>query len=308
MILCTLILESSTISRTQIIMATFINISLDEKYKNHIEKGFDIMKDVDFALSSYNKESPIYMLNRDKKAKIGRYTYEALLLSQKLYKNSNFYFDITIGSITKNLYHFGEDERVPTAQELESAKVDFMGISFNENEAYLENGITLDFGGMGKGFGVDKVAQYFRDEGIDSARISASGDIRCLDICSVDIKSPFKDAILASFKTSAADLGITTSGNYNRYVLSTKNNHLINPKSKKSQLKFISITLVGKLSSTELDAYATAISVMPIKKAYEFLDSLDVSYLVLQSDGKLKVSSNSDKYINNLIVNYAIKK
>ena len=95
-------------------------------------------------------------------------------------------------------------------------------------------------------------------------------------------------------------MGITTSGIYNRFVASTKNNHLINPKLKKSQTKFVSITLIGELNSSELDAYATASSVMPLKKAYEFLDSLEIAYIVLQSDGELKISSNISKYTTDL--------
>ena len=289
-------------------MSTFVTISVDIKDKRYIEHGFKIMKDVDFALSSYNKKAPIFKLNRDKKVKIDTYTYEAFKLSQIFYKKSNAYFDITIGSITKDLYRFGENERVPSNKSLEDAVVNFNGIHFSKEEASLEKGVKVDFGGMGKGFGVDRVAEYFRVNGIKEVRISASGDIRCLNLCYINITNPSSDDILASFKTVKKDLGITTSGNYNRFVKSTNNNHLINPKTKKPQIKFISITLIGELSSCELDAYATASSVMPMKKAYEFLDALGVAYIVLQSDGELKISSNISKYTTSLVVNYAVKK
>ncbi len=283
-------------------MSTFITISVDEKDKDFIEHGFKIMKDVDLALSSYKKNSPVFILNRDKKVKISNYTYEAFRLSEIFYKKSDGYFDITIGSITKDLYRFGEDERVPLRGELADAKVSFSGVHFNEDEASLDEGVKIDFGGMGKGFGVDRVAEFFRANGVKDARISASGDIRCLGLCSIDIQNPFSEDVLASFKTTKKDLGISTSGNYNRYVESTKNNHLINPKLKESQTKFTSITLVGKLGSCELDAYATASSVMPMKKAYEFLDYIGVAYIVLQSDGELKISSNISEYTSYLLM------
>jgi len=282
-------------------MSTFITISVDEKDKNLIENAFNIMKDVDSSLSSFKKNALVYKLNRDRRVKPDKYTYEALKLSKVFYEKSDGYFDITIGSITKDLYHFGEDERVPVPNELLDAKVSFSGVYFTKDEVYLKKGIKVDFGGMGKGFAVDKVAEYFRANGVKDARISASGDIRCLGSCLIDIQNPFNDAILLSFETSRSDFGITTSGNYNRYVKSTKYNHLINPKSKKSQTKFVSITLVGDISSSALDAYATASSVMTKKKAYEFLDSLDVGYIVLESDGVLKISSNISKFTKNLI-------
>ncbi|PHQ64690.1 MAG: thiamine biosynthesis protein ApbE [Sulfurimonas sp.] len=288
-------------------MGTFITISVDAKDKHLVEHGFKIMKDIDESLSSYKKSAVIYRLNQDKKVKLDSYSYQALKQSKELYKKSDGYFDITVGSITKDLYRFGEQERVPSSQELSDAKVSFRGIHFNKDKAYLDRGIKLDLGGMGKGFGVDKVAAYFRANNI-KARISASGDIRCLDICSIDVKNPFSDDKLLSFKTSKKDLGITTSGNYNRYVNSTENNHLINPKLKRPQTKFVSITLIGSISSSFLDAYATASSVMPPEKAYEFLDSLELAYIVLQSDGEMKISSNIHEYTDSLIMNDAVKK
>ncbi len=120
----------------------------------------------------------------------------------------------------------------------------------------------------------------------------ASGDIRCLGICPIEIHNPLSKTPLLSFTTKEPDIGISTSGNYNRYVKSKKNNHLINPKTKHSQNNFISITLISHLPNADLDAYATASSVMPKQKAYTFLDSLDLAYVVLESDKKKVVSKN----------------
>ncbi|MCW8894467.1 MAG: FAD:protein FMN transferase [Sulfurimonas sp.] len=301
-------LEAKTLSRTQVIMSTFVTISVDEKDKNYIEDGFDIIKDVDLSLSSYNPKAKIFLLNKNRHVELDNYSLEALKLSQKYYIKSDGYFDITIGSITKDLYRFGEAERLVSIQELKSAKVDFKGLHVQNNKASLDAGIKVDLGGMGKGFAVDKVAQFFRNSGVKNATISASGDIRCLSTCSIDVQDPFGEGILLSFETAKKDLGITTSGNYNRYVESTKNNHLINPKLKQSQTKFISITLIGDMSNSDLDAYATASSVMPMEKAYEFLERIGAGYIVLQSDKNLVVSKNISKYVTNLLFNNAAKK
>jgi thiamine biosynthesis lipoprotein len=113
---------------------------------------------------------------------------------------------------------------------------------FTKNRAVLDEGIKIDLGGMGKGFAVDKVVAYLQSKEISKGIIAASGDIRCLDACKIDVAHPFSDAILLSFTTVQANIGISTSGNYNRYVQSVQHNHLINPKLKKSQTNFISIT------------------------------------------------------------------
>ncbi len=293
--------------QTQIIMSTFITISVDEKDKKHIKNGFEIFKDVDNSLSSYNGNAKIFQLNKNLSVELDSYTYEALRLSQKYYIKTDRYFDITIGSITKDLYRFGEDERVATKDELQSVKVGMNFLVFNDNKATIIEGIKIDLGGMGKGFGVDKVVEYFKRNNIDSAIIAASGDIRCLSTCEINIQNPFENKVLLTFKTKKQDLGITTSGNYNRFVKTTKHNHLINPKQKKSQTKFISITLIGSMSSADLDAYATAVSVMPIEEAYRFLNSLDVAYVVLNSNKELTISENIDKYTEKLLLGDTIK-
>ncbi|MFA5232939.1 MAG: FAD:protein FMN transferase [Sulfurimonas sp.] len=290
-------------------MATFATISVDEKSSNLVNNGFDIMKDIEMSLSSYNKNARAYLLNKNLHVENDGYFFEALSLCKKYYAATDGYFDITVGSITKDLYRFGESQRVPTSLELQDAKVAFNALRFNEKEAFIDDGIKVDLGGMGKGFAVDKVAEYFRSKDTIEAVISLSGDIRCLSTCKIDIQNPFlEDEKMLSFESTKSDLGISTSGNYNRYVLSTKNNHLIDPKAKKPQTCFISITLIGELSNSDLDAYATAASVMPIKTAYEFLDVLGVGYIIMQSDEEIVISKNITKYAKNLLFGDTLKK
>jgi len=303
LVVLSLVASAETTTRTQVLMGTFVSISTDSQDKKHIQNGFNIIREVESLISSYDIKSQIYRLNRDKKIQINATIFEALSLSREYYEKSSGYFDITVGAITKDLYRFGKEERVAPKSELENAVVNFNGLSFDENEARLQKGLKVDLGGMGKGFGVDRAAEYFREQNLSNVTIAASGDIRCLGVCRVDIQNPFGKGILAAFETLKLDTGVSTSGNYNRYVESTKNNHLINPKLKISQGNFISITLISSIRSSNLDAYATAASVMPIQKAYEFLDSLDLAYIILQSDMALKVSPNIFKFTKNLFIN-----
>ena len=50
----------------QILMGTFISISLEEKNKQHIEPSFQIFKNVENELSSYKENSDIFRLNKYK--------------------------------------------------------------------------------------------------------------------------------------------------------------------------------------------------------------------------------------------------
>lgn len=287
------------VTRQKVLMGTFVTISVDNAHKASLKPAFKLLDDIENSLSSYKKNSPIYKLNYDKTVKLDTYSYEALMLSGDYYKQTDGYFNIAIGSVTKDLYHFGEDERVVSKKELTKASTNFNALIFNENEAIITDNIKIDLGGMGKGFGVDKVTQFLKKQGAKNAVIALSGDIRCIGECTIAVNNPLSlEKKLARFKMK--DCAVSTSGNYNRYVKSKQHNHLINPKTKSSEQNFISVTLIATIPSATLDAYATAISVMPLSKAYAFLEKHDIAYIILQTNNKLIVSQNIYQYVKEL--------
>ena len=283
--------------RVEVIMGTFATISQNK----YTQEGFLLLKDIENKISSYKINSDIFKLNHHQELIPSTYTQEILALSKKYFKDTSGYFDITIGSITKNLYHFGEKERIPSNQDLNSSMIDIKGI----RENHLDSNITIDLGGIGKGYAIDKLAKYFKDKNITTGRIALSGDIRCIGICDMDIQSPFgRNKIIASFKTKNPNTSISTSGTYNRFVKNKKNHHLINPKTKTQGKRFISVTLITKNNNTKIDAYATAISVMPLKVALTFLkEHKDIGYILVDSKFHIHIG-NTDNLISYLLIHF----
>ena len=293
------------VTRTQVLMGTYASITAEQEKNSVMNLVFERMKKVEKALSSYDNEAEIYRLNHFKSVKISSDTYEALSLCKKYYMQTDGYFDITIGSITKGLYHFGENKtKLPHALELKKAKVDFKGLHFNAHKAWVDEGITIDLGGMGKGFGVDKAIEVLKEQDVTKGVVSLSGDIRCLHRCEMQIQHPFKEGLLASFTMSNKGMGISTSGNYRRYIKSKEHNHLINPKSRQSQKNFASISLISKtLSNSDLDAYATAVSVMPKDEAIGFLNRQnDLGYLMMTNKRELYLNDDFKRMTKGLIL------
>ena len=279
------------------LMGTFATISLPKEKNKEQQKSFEILKDVEASLSSYDPKADIYKLNHNRSTHISPYSYEALLLSKRYYDESDGYFDITVGSITKELYRFGEETRLVSREELQKAKINFKGLHFDRDMAWLDKGTVIDLGGMGKGFGVDKVVLYLKEQNITQGKIALSGDIRCLDICKIAVQNPFGEDTIAKFTTKQANTAISTSGNYRRYIESTKNNHLIDPKQQQSQQNFASITLFSHGTNSDIDAYATAASVMTVEKAIVFLKGLDIGYILMTNSAQRFVSDNLTRFV-----------
>jgi len=297
LLLASSLYSTEMIERTQMLMGTFATISLSKEKNKEQQKSFEILKDVEASLSSYDPKADIYKLNHNRSTHISPYSYEALLLSKRYYDESDGYFDITVGSITKELYRFGEETRLVSQQELRKAKINFKGLHFDRDKAWLDKGTVIDLGGMGKGFGVDKVVLNLKEQNITQGKIALSGDIRCLDICKMAIQNPFGEGAIAEFTTKQANTAISTSGNYRRYIKDKTRNHLIDPKRKEPQQMFASITLLSHGANSDIDAYATAASVMPLEKSITFLDGLDVGYVLITNGGEQYVNDNLDKFV-----------
>lgn len=284
--------SDTLVKRTQLMMGTYASITLEKEKLSVSNLAFDRIKKVEKSLSSYDKAAEIYKLNHLHETDISADTYEALSLSKQYYVQTDGYFDITIGSITKGLFHFGGELMLPDSSALQKARVHFQGLHFTENKAYTEKGITIDLGGMGKGFGVDKAVEVLKEQGVNRGVVSLSGDIYCLHECEMSIQHPFYEGLLASFTMSEKGTGISTSGNYRRFVKSSEYNHLINPKTHQSQRVFASVTLMSNsISNSDLDAYATAASVMPYRKALTFLDEIpNLAYLLVTTSKKIHMN------------------
>jgi len=284
----TILLEAKDIQREQVIMGTFASISLKEQQIQEIQKGFKLLKKIEHSLSSYNEHALLYRLNKNKKIKADTYLLEAIQKSLKFYKQSNGYFNITIGSVTKKLYHFGEDEQIPKQEALTLANTDIKNIHMHNDIITLEQNTTLDLGGMGKGYAVDELADYYREQNITHGIIALSGDIQALHPTNIYIDSPFTQEPFIKLKTLNANSSISTSGTYRRYVEDKKHHHLINPKTKEQGKSFVSITLITQQDNTLIDAMATAIGVMSEKEALMFLiNHPHIGYILVRPNGNV---------------------
>ena len=141
---------------------------------------------------------------------------------------------------------------------------------------------------MGKGYGVDKVAAYLKDQNVTEGIVALSGDIRCLNHCEIVLQSPYTEETFANIKSKHRDLSISTSGTYRRYARTKEEHHLINPKTASQGKVFVSVSLFSSADNTKIDAYATALSVMPREEALAFLKAhKEIGFVLVDVQGKI---------------------
>ncbi|MGB6019112.1 MAG: FAD:protein FMN transferase, partial [Sulfurimonadaceae bacterium] len=79
------LLFSEMLERTQMLMGTFVTVSLPKEKSKEQQKSFEILRSLERSLSSYGPQADIYRLNHERSSMISPYTYEALLLSKRYY-------------------------------------------------------------------------------------------------------------------------------------------------------------------------------------------------------------------------------
>ena len=284
-----LLFSQEMMTRTQAHMGTFAHITLDKDHNRQISQSFNTIREIEHSLSSYDKEALVYKLNRSHKVPYDDYLAQAILDSKQYYIDTQGYFDITIGSISKNLYHFGEDNStVPSEQDLQHAKMNINAIKINKTTISSDKNITIDLGGMGKGYAVDRILSFLGDQNISQGIIALSGDIRCLDTCTFELQSPYSEQTFARLTSQIPQLSISTSGTYRRYVQTQEHHHLINPKTASQGRAFVSVSLFTHVNNAKIDAYATAVAVMPREKALGFLKQhKEIGFVLVDKRGKI---------------------
>lgn len=284
-----LLAQESMQTRTQVLMGTFVSITLAQTDNEKLTKSFELIKHIEDSLSTYDSNATLFKLNKTHSVKYDPYLAEAMSLSKSYYVQTHGYFDITIGSISKDLYHFGEEKTYsPSKQALQNANLNIHGIHIDKNDIKTDENISIDLGGMGKGYSADKVAAYLKDQNITDGIVALSGDIRCLNTCEIYLQSPYSEQTFAKIKSKNKHLSISTSGTYRRYAHTKDEHHLINPKTASQGREFVSVSLFTTANNAKIDAYATALSVMPRDKALVFLkNSKDIGFVIVDKHGKI---------------------
>ncbi len=297
--------ESSLIQRQKIIMGTYITLKIPEEHRDLFKPAFEIFKRIDSLFSVYKKDSPVSRVNKNGCYRVDEEVLNLTKRSIEICKETNGYFNIAVGRITEELFGFGtESERIPKENELEEAskRISCDSVRIEGNMVCLREGVKIDFGGIAKGYAVDRVYEFLKEKGVKKGIILASGDIRCISECEVYIKNPFGNGNLFKLVLSE-NTAISTSGNYERFIGEKKYNHLINPKTGKPEKTFASVTLISKKENTSIDAYATAISVMPLEEALLFLKNhKDLAAILITNDRELYMTDNIYRLVKKILL------
>lgn len=306
------------VKKAKIYLGTIVEITVADQDKSidainsAIKKAFAEIGRVEALLSRFNPESDISKINSIAWIRPVKVSPETIALLEKSIMFSGLTdgaFDITVYPLMKLWGFVGKDKPgIPEPEQLKEAlgKVGYQNINIlkQEQSVFLGlEGMSLDLGGIAKGYAVDRAIAVLRQEGIRNALVNAGGDIYALgnrfDKDSlrrwrIAVQHPRKsNAILTTLEIQ--DKAVATSGDYQKYIEieGRRFSHIINPDTGfPVEGVPCSVTVLAEDCLTA-DALATSVFILGPGRGVDLINQLkntEVIVVGLGDGGKLDIS------------------
>lgn len=294
--------EQSVVAFRGQTMGTVYTIKYQDEAKRNLKNGVDSLLEVfNKSLNHYLPDSEISRFNRKDTLYFELpYFYPVLEKSKEVYEKTGGAFDPTVAPLV-NAWGFGPD----TTQVPSQAKIDSLlqYVGFNKiifTKKYVtktEPGVALNFSAIAKGYGVDVIADYLQQKGINNFMVEIGGEVVARgtnaqgNVWRIGINNPEHPGELTS-AISLDNRAIATSGDYlNFYEKDGKRYaHTISPVTGYPvEHTVLSVSVIAQDCMTA-DAYATAFMVLSLEKTKQIVSEnpvLDV-YIIYDENGQNK--------------------
>ncbi|MFI3258323.1 MAG: FAD:protein FMN transferase [Spirochaetales bacterium] len=304
-------------SETRIALGTICTINL---YENGTQELYDIffkrIYDIEQLMSTTIPTSDIALINAYagiKPVAVSPETFNVLQTALYYAKATDGAFNPAIGPLVK-LWGIDTDAaQVPTQEQI--AEVLEL-CNWQDVHLYEENtpegditkphvflakpGMSLDVGGIAKGYVADELAKILPEYGVQNAVIDLGGNIYALgknqtgELWKVGIKNPFNSTGTPAIRVDVENNSIVTSGIYERFferdgihyhhLLDSKTGYPVNN-------GIMSVTIISPSSMTA-DVLSTGVFVMGKEKGMDFLRSVNQKGFYIDTEKTIAATEN----------------
>jgi len=297
---------------------TLIDISLYDVDKKKADKAFVLLQN-DFDQYHLNWSpwtngdlaKTNALLNKQKAAPLAPHLIPLITESMELSRQSNNYFNPTIGKLI-NLWQFHRyqenDIHPPEPAEIQSLlaqnpKLSDLTISTGGELLSNNKGVSLSFGAFAKGYAIALSIKKLQQIGIKNAVINAGGDLSVIGqhgdrAWSIGIRHPREDKVLASVAANSNE-SIFTSGDYERYYdyQGKRYHHILDPRTGYPTDDAQSVTVIDS-NAGRADAAATALFVAGSKNWQAIAKRMNIHFVMLiDANGDIHMTPAMEKRI-----------
>lgn len=297
---------------------TYVDIrSYTNVDKSVLEGAMSLIDSYENMLSIHKEDALLYRVNHRQTdeipAELAHLITNALYYSSK----SDGHFCLTIGGVSTLWDFTAEHPTVPDETSIKEALstvddsfIELKPINRDEPEGLykitLPAGTMLDLGAVAKGYIADKVKQYLKEHGVESAIINLGGNILCVGKkdrrdWTVGVRKPFGSESDYIAALNISDASVVSSGTYERGFTAadgTYYHHILNPKTGYSyESDLTQVTILSK-DSFSGDCLSTTCFTLGIQAGLNLIESLpDTEAMFVKTDGSFVYSSGFENYL-----------
>ena len=309
--------DEGSVKRLHYLMDTFLSIEVfyaDEdkappfpekerdKAKEVVEKAFREAARIEGVLTRFREDSQIYRINNYSFGKPCVITKElANLISTciEFSKKAGGAFDITVAPLMELWANAAKQNIIPLPNELSSLlqNTGYENIILDSESStivFTKSLLKIDFGAVGKGYALDRIAEILKENRIEKARLDFGGHLYYFDNSELDteyigIRNPMSCEEII-FSIPLENRSISTSANYERHfnIQGKRYGHIINPLSGFPVDNRIASVSVISPSALEADILSTAFFALGLDKGMQLIKNTNEAEAIIVTDNNGK--------------------
>ncbi len=242
--------------QTRLIMDTYVTIVAvgpSAKTDKAIDLAFDRLDEINKKFNHLDSTSPVFTFNQGSGPLTDSEIVGVIAGAEAVSEASGGVFDITVEPLVRLWGFYSGDTTVPTKEAIDSClqRVGYGKLKVEDGGVIkLDPRVTIDLGGITKGYALKEAARVLRANGADSAIIDAGGDVYAIgkkgnENWKVGVRNPRGDGIIGV--TAVSNLAVVTSGDYERFFYgpdSIRYCHIIDPRTGWPARGFVSTTVI----------------------------------------------------------------
>lgn len=311
--------EQEPVSQEVFAMDTYMTVTAyGENAEEVVDQSIAEIERLDQLLTATADTGEVYNVNRNGGGNLSEDSMYLMERSLELYQDTEGAFNVTIFPVMEAWGFVSDEFAVPSTEELQKklalVNIDDLKINWEDSSVdFLEKGMAIDFGGIAKGYTSTKIADIFRNAGVENGLINLGGNVHVVGTKTdgtkwrVGVQSPGDEEAYIGV-LSVADCAVITSGGYERYFEEEgiTYHHIIDPSTGyPANNGLISVTIVSK-DGTLADGLSTSLYIMGLDRAKEFWQnhSDEFDAILLTEDDKLFVTEGLvDDFTSELEIN-----
>jgi thiamine biosynthesis lipoprotein len=213
---------------------------------------------------------------------------DLLTKSYQIYQKTNGFFNVSIGNLI-DVWGFGvlKTTTRPSQKSIQKNLVNsgMQHFILDNNKIIKLKNIKFNFSAIAKGYGVDKIIDILKNNGVKNGFVEIGGEVRTLGKKIIGIEHLNHNPI----KIILNNQSVATSGDYRNYKVfnDEKFIHILNPKTGlPSKSDLISVSVIHENTATA-DGFATALLAMGKNKAIAIIKKYQLKSVLIDKDNKI---------------------